>query len=110
MVGHRPPVIWSPEALDDVDRLWDYHAQIAGPATADKIIREIAKVVSVIDDFPSAGRARDQIRAGLRSLAATPQIVFYRLNNDRPEVVRVLDGRQDIEDIFSDDESQMRAG
>jgi toxin ParE1/3/4 len=50
--------------------------------------------------FPSAGRARDEIRAGLRSLAAPPQIVFYRLNNDRPEIVRVLDGRQDIEDIL----------
>ncbi len=105
MVGHRPPVIWSPEALDDVDRLWDYYADIAGRATADKIIREIAKVVKVIDDFPSAGRERDEIRTGLRSLAATPQIVFYRLNNDRPEIVRVLDGRQDIEEIFSDEES-----
>jgi toxin ParE1/3/4 len=105
MVGHRPPVIWSPEARDDIDRLWDYYAQIAGRATADKVIREIAKIVKAIDDFPSAGRARDEIRAGLRSLAATPQVVFYRLNNHRPEIVRVLDGRQDIEEIFSDDES-----
>jgi toxin ParE1/3/4 len=77
MVGHRPPIIWSPEALDDVDHLWDYHAHVAGPATADKIIREIAKVVQAIEDFPSAGRARDEIRAGLRSLAAAPQIVFF---------------------------------
>lgn len=103
MVGHRPPTIWSPEALDDIDRLWDYYARIAGRATADKIVREIAKVVKTIDDFPLVGRARDEVRAGLRSLAATPQIVFYRLNNDRPEIVRVLDGRQDIEEIFSDE-------
>jgi toxin ParE1/3/4 len=74
-------------------------------AGADKVIREIAKIVKVIDDFPSAGRARDEIRPGLRSLAATPQVVFYRLNNYWPEIVRVLDGRQDIEEIFSDDES-----
>jgi toxin ParE1/3/4 len=105
MAGHRPPVIWSPEARDDIDRLWDYYTQIAGRATADKVIREIAKIVKAIDDLPSAGRARDEIRAGLRSLAATPQVVFYRLNNHRPEIVRVLDGRQDIEEIFSDDES-----
>ena len=100
MAGHRPPTIWSPEALDDIDRLWDYYAQIAGRATADKIVREIAKVVKTIDDFPLAGRARDEVRGGLRSLTATPQIVFYRLNNDRPEIVRVLDGRQDIGDLF----------
>ena len=55
--------------------------------------------------LPSAGRSRDEIRPGLRSLAASPQVVFYRLNNDRPEIVRVLDGRQDIEEIFAEDES-----
>jgi plasmid stabilization system protein ParE len=55
MAGHRPPVIWSSEARDDIDRLWDYYAQIAGRATADKVIREIAKIVKAIDDFPSAG-------------------------------------------------------
>lgn len=83
-----------------------YYAHIAGPTTANKIIREIAKVVKTIDDFPSAGRVRNEIRAGLRSLAAaTSQIVFYRLSNDRPEVVRVLNGCQDIEEIFSDDGS-----
>jgi hypothetical protein len=30
---------------------------------------------------------------------------FYRLNNGRPEIIRVLDGRRDIEDIFLEDES-----
>src|SRR4051812_44772281 len=100
MVGHRPPTIWSPEALEDVDRLWDYYAHIASRTIADKIIREIAKVVRTLDDFPSAGRAREEIRAGLRSLAVSPQVVFYRLNDGRPEIVRVLDGRQDIEEYL----------
>jgi toxin ParE1/3/4 len=64
---------------------------------------EVARVVATIDDFPRAGRSRDEIRAGLRSLASSPQIVFYRLKDGRPEIVRVLDGRQDIEEIFSED-------
>jgi len=63
-------------------------------------LREITRVVATIDGFPLAGRSRDEIRAGLRSLTASPQVVFYRLKNDRPEIVRVLDGRQDIEEIF----------
>lgn len=103
MGGHRPPAIWSPEALADLDHLWDYYAQIAGRTTADRIVREIEKVVRTIDDFPAAGRTRDEIRPGLRSLATTPHVVFYRLNDGRPEIVRVLDGRQDIEEIFTDD-------
>lgn len=105
MAERKLPVVWSPEALDDLDHLWDYYASVAGPATADKILRGIAAVVATIDDFPFSGRSRDDIRLGLRSLAADLQIVFYRLNNDRPEIVRLLDGRQDIEKIFSDDEN-----
>jgi plasmid stabilization system protein ParE len=38
---------------------------------------------------------------GLRSFAATPHVVFYRVVNDTPEIVRVLDGRQDIEEKFA---------
>lgn len=103
MVERKPSAIWSPEAIEDVGHLWDYYADVAGRASADKIIREISMVVQTIDEFPSSGRRRDEVRAGLRSLAATPHVVFYRLNGDRPEIVRVLDGRQDIEEIFSDD-------
>ncbi|MEH2612008.1 type II toxin-antitoxin system RelE/ParE family toxin [Bradyrhizobium sp. AZCC 1693] len=102
MAEHKPAIVWSPEALADIDHLWDYYVQAAGRGTADRILREIAKAIAVINDFPLAGRARDEIRSGLRSLATAPQIVFYRLKDDRPEIVRVLDGRQDIEEIFSD--------
>jgi toxin ParE1/3/4 len=45
---------------------------------ADKLLREIAKVIATIDDFPLAGRSRDEIRAGLRSLVSGPHVVFYR--------------------------------
>jgi toxin ParE1/3/4 len=106
MTGNKLPIIWSHEAIDDINHLWDYYLRTAGHATADKIMREIAKAVASIDDFPLAGRARDEIRAGLRSLAAPPRVVFYRLKEDRPEIVRVLDGRRDIEEIFSDGERE----
>ena len=102
MAGHKSRVIWSPEALDDIDRLWKYYAGTAGRVIADKLLREVVRVVATIDDFPLAGRSRDEIRTGLRSLATSPHVVFYRLNDARPEIVRVLDGRQDIEDIFSE--------
>jgi len=29
-------------------------------------------------------------------------VVFYRVVNDAPEIIRVLDGRQDIEEIFAE--------
>ena len=92
MPEHRSPVIWSPEALHDIDHLWHYYVGVAGRESADRLLREVAKVVATLDDFPFAGRSRDDVRPGLRSL-----------KNNRPEIVRVLDGRRDIEEIFSEE-------
>lgn len=102
MTERRRPAIWSPESIADLDSIWDYYIQVAGPATAEKLVREIAALVQSIEEHPMIGRARDEVRDGLRSLAASPHVVFYRVANDTPEIVRVLDVRQDIEDIFAD--------
>lgn len=93
--------LWSPEALDDRDKIWDYYVEVAGRHTAEKVLREIAEVIALIEEYPFAGRARNEVRPGLRSIAATPHVVFYRAVNDMPEIVRVLDGRQDIDEKFA---------
>jgi toxin ParE1/3/4 len=101
MAEARRAALWSPEALDDRERIWDYYARVAGRHTAEKVLREIAEIISLIEDHPFAGRARNEVRPGLRSFAAAPHVVCYRVVNDTPEIVRVLDGRQDIEDKFA---------
>jgi toxin ParE1/3/4 len=96
MAESRSPVIWSPEATDDIDDLWDYYADVAGRMAADQVLREVGpSQQSTI--FPS------QDDLATRYEQAT-QIVFYRLKDDRPEIVRVLDGRRDIDEIFSEGE------
>jgi ParE toxin of type II toxin-antitoxin system, parDE len=62
--------LWSPEALDDRERIWDYYARVVGTHTAEKVFREIAGVIALIEDHPFAGRARNEVRPGLRSFAA----------------------------------------
>ena len=100
MAEGRRAALWSPEALDDRERIWDYYVRVAGRHTAEKILREIAEVIALIEEHPFAGRARNELRPGLRSFAATPHVVFYRPVNDTLQIVRVLDGRQDIEEQF----------
>ena len=87
--------------LDDRERIWAYYVGVAGRHTAEKILREIAEVITLIEEHPFAGRARNELRPGLRSFAATPHVVFYRVVDDAPQIVRVLDGRQDIEEKFA---------
>ena len=68
-------------------------------------------MITLIEDHPFAGRARNEVRPGLRSFPATPHVVFYRVANNTAQVVRVLDGRQDIEEKFAsrDGESQLKS-
>src|SRR6202035_97749 len=102
MAGRRGTAIWSPEALIDLDEIWNYYARVAGRNTAEKILREIDDVVATIEDYPFAGRSRNELRPGFRSLAATPHVVFYRVVDDIPEIMRVLDGRQDVDELFAE--------
>jgi plasmid stabilization system protein ParE len=44
---------------------------------------------------------RASVRPGLRSFAATPHVVFYRVVDETPQIVRLLDGRQNIEQKFA---------
>jgi toxin ParE1/3/4 len=104
MAANKLPLVWSREALGDIDQIWEYYAGVAGRTTADRVLREIARAVVAVEEFSLAGRSRDEVRSGLRSLAANPHVVFYRINRDRPEIVRVLDGWQDIGEIFAEDE------
>jgi toxin ParE1/3/4 len=94
--------IWSPEALVDVDEIWNYYERVAGTNTAERIIRKIGEVIATIEDHPFAGRARNELRPGFRSLAATPHVIFYRVTDEIPEIIRILDSRRDIDEIFSD--------
>jgi toxin ParE1/3/4 len=101
MAESRRPLIWSPEALSDLSEIWDYYAEVAGRQTADGIVRRIDQVCALLLDRPLAGRTRDEVRSGLRSIAAAPHVVFYRVNSDATEIVRVLDGRRDLDEIFA---------
>jgi toxin ParE1/3/4 len=101
MADRRPPLIWSSDALADLSDIWDYYANVAGRHTADKIVREIGEACRILEDHPFAGRGRNEIRAGLRSVVASPHVVFYQVKNDVAEIVRVLDGRRDVDEIFA---------
>lgn len=100
MGDHSQPIIWSSDALADLSDIWDYYRKVAGRHTADKIIRDIHQACLLLEDHPFAGRARGEVRPGLRSVAASPYVVFYRVTNDVAEIVRVIDGRRDLDEIF----------
>jgi toxin ParE1/3/4 len=102
MAAHKRPVIWSPEAQTDLADIWSYYRETAGPQLADSRLRAISSACLLLEEHPLAGRAREEIRPGLPSVLVGPHVVFYRVMGETAQIVRVLDGRRDIEDIFAE--------
>jgi toxin ParE1/3/4 len=103
MAAANKPLIWSPEARGDLSDIWNYYAAVASPRSADNIVRRIGDAVRLLEDHPYGGRSRDEVRRGLRSVAANPHVIFYRVTtNDIAQIVRVIDGRRDVDAIFDE--------
>jgi plasmid stabilization system protein ParE len=100
----RAPV-WSQAALADLAGIWDHYAKVAGRLTADKTVRDVGVACRTLEARPFAGRARDEVRSGLRSIAAGPLAVFYRLGRrdgtEVLEILRVLDRRRDFDEMLA---------
>ncbi len=101
-MAKRRRLIWSPEAQADLEDIWNYYARIAGVHTAANIIQEIGYACAMLEAHVYAGRGRDEIRPGLRSIVAHPHVVFYRVRDKVAEIVRVLDQRRDIDGAFAE--------
>ena len=52
-------------------------------------------------EFPFLGPDRSELRASLRGLLVEGYIAFYMVEVDRIVIVRVIDGRKDIEQELS---------
>ena len=54
-------------------------------------------------DNPMLGRSRDSIRLGYRSIQINRHIVFYRIQNQRIKIIRVLHERMDPSEHFEEE-------
>ena len=94
-------IVWSTAAYDDLEQIWNYLAKEASVARADDQIVKIETACRTLSEFPFAGRSRDTLMPGLRTLVASPYIIFYRKDVEAVEIIRVLDGRRDIDAILA---------
>jgi len=101
MAAPRRPPLWSPVAHADLVAAWNHYAKVAGRLTADKAARDVGIACRTLQERAFAGRAREEVRPGVRSIAAGPLVVFYRVGPEQGiEILRVLDRRKDIEEMF----------
>jgi len=92
-------VFVSDQADADLLHVYRYLGE-RNPAAAESFIRDIDRKFENLSRFPFIGRERESLAPGLRSLAAWPHVIFYSVGDDCVTIVRVLDGRRDIDAEF----------
>lgn len=89
----------TPRASEDLIEIWSYIAADS-VANADAFIDKLCETMQVLSRQPGSGRHRDELASGIRSFPFGRYIVFYRAVTSGIEIVRVLHGARDIENIF----------
>jgi len=95
-----PQVILRPSAFDDLEIIWQYIAE-ENIARADAFLDTINTTFLRLAAAPQAGRSRPELFSDLLSFPVGRYLIFYFALQDGIEIVRVLHGARDIDNIFS---------
>jgi len=69
-------------------------------ANADAFIDKLYQAIQALGRQPGSGRHREELAPGIQSFPFGRYIIFYRAVTSGIEIVRVLHGARDIENIF----------
>jgi toxin ParE1/3/4 len=67
---------------------------------AENTIEAIDRKFEQLSRFPFIGRERTSLAEGLRSVVVRTHLAFYVIERERIIIVRVIDGRMDVDEEF----------
>lgn len=89
-------VIWSPQAIRDVESIWAFIAQDS-PSYAELVARRIVAAVERLQSFPESGRlVPERQDPALREVIVGPYRIVYRLRGGTAEVATVFRGSREF--------------
>ncbi len=92
-------IVKRPRAELDLLDIWNYIADNSLDR-ADEFLDRVEEKLAMLARNPGLGRRREELLAGLQSFPIGNYIVFYREIRDGIDVIRILRGSRDVEEIF----------
>lgn len=92
-------LVFRPEAEADLADIYD-HIAAGSPARAGRFVALLRKRCEPLRQHPQIGRARDDLRPGLRGLPVERYLVIYRILEGAVEIINVVHGSRDIEAVL----------
>lgn len=95
---------YSPEALNDLDEIWEYIAvELANPSAAKNTINGIMNAINKVKEFPNAYSPlyfENGLETNYRFVIFENYMAFYRIGKNEMFVDRVLYGKRDYMKIL----------
>ena len=92
--------IRSAKARNDLKEIFNYVADDSSESRATKLLKQLERTMQQLADSPGMGTERSYLAPGILGFPKSNYIIFYRKVEDDIQIVRVLHGRRDIENIF----------
>ena len=83
-------VVKSPEAETDFEDIWLYSFEKWSEDQADRYYDELIDGINKLIDNPMLGKSREYVRRDYRSLQINRHVIYYRLQGEVIDIVRVL--------------------
>lgn len=97
-------VIWSKDAGNELLEIISYIKYNTGKITAEKIYTKILNEVNRISKNPERRRISPLLREFginyIHQFNISPWIVYYKVKNNKMEIISIIDGRRNLEEIL----------
>jgi toxin ParE1/3/4 len=92
----------TPQAEADLEAIFE-DLDEKSPRAAERLAKAVDAKCEALARFPEMGRMREEILPGLRSTLIAKYVLFYRVQGEVVQVLRILHGRRDIGRIMRDE-------
>jgi toxin ParE1/3/4 len=92
----------SDAAVKDLNDICDYIA-LRNPREASQLFDTIRQKCRLLAEFPSMGKAYEELAPRLRGIVVQNYIVLYYPREDGVDIARIFSGYQDLESLFMDE-------
>ena len=96
------PYVISKKAISDLKQIWLYSVEKWSVDQADRYYNLIFDEIHFVCKNINAGKSMEHIRKGYRASKVKSHLVFYRIQNNTVEVIRILHERMDIENRLNE--------
>ncbi|MCL2763753.1 MAG: type II toxin-antitoxin system RelE/ParE family toxin [Treponema sp.] len=97
-------IIWSKDAGDELVDIISYVKYNTGNITAKKINDKIMNEVEQISENPEGRKIAPLLREfgvnHIHQFNISPWIIYYKLENNKMEIISIIDGRRNLEEIL----------